>query len=45
MTAQIVRDAQRLATLRHLHGVVVSNSRPRGSVDLTAALAAEVARF
>jgi hypothetical protein len=42
MSAQIVRDAQRLAAQRRLRGLVISGSRPQGSVDLTGALAAEL---
>lgn len=45
MVAQIVREAQRLARERGLGGVNVSGSRPNGSVDLTAAVRAELARF
>ncbi len=45
IVAQIARDAQRLARERGLSGVVVSASRPRGGVDLTAALAREESRF
>lgn len=45
MVAQIVRDAQRLGRERGLRNVVVSASRPRSGVDLTAALAREESRF
>ncbi len=45
MVAHIVADAQRLARERGLRGVVVSAARPRGGVDLTAAVAREESRF
>ncbi len=43
MVAQIMRDAQRLAEMRHLSSVA-RGARPRGSVDLTAAVNADLAR-
>ncbi|MGC1380843.1 MAG: hypothetical protein WA814_07440 [Candidatus Baltobacteraceae bacterium] len=45
MVAQIDRIAGRLARERHLDGVQTSGARPQDSVDLTAAVRAEVARF
>ena len=45
MIAQIERDAQRLARERGLAGVVVSGTRPNGSVDLTRSIEADLARF
>jgi hypothetical protein len=45
MVAQINRDAQRLGRERGLRGVVVSATRPRGGVDLTATLAREESGF
>jgi hypothetical protein len=45
MVAQITRAAQRLARERHLDGLELSNSPPTGSVDLTAAVRAELAGF
>lgn len=45
MIAQIEREAQRLARERRLGGVDVSGSRPKDSVDLTAAVRADLARF
>ncbi len=45
MIAQVERDAQRLARERHLNGVVVSGTRPAGSVDLTlTVLSSDLAR-
>jgi hypothetical protein len=44
MVAQIERDARRLGQERGLR-VVVSGSRPRGSVDLTGPLAREESSF
>jgi hypothetical protein len=44
IVGQIVRDAQRLARMRHLATVDASNSRPPGSVDLTAAVSADLNR-
>ncbi|MGB8910382.1 MAG: hypothetical protein WCC84_16690 [Candidatus Cybelea sp.] len=45
MIAQIKRDAQRVARERGLAGAVVSGTRPNGSVDLTPAVEADLARF
>jgi hypothetical protein len=45
MIAQIERDAQRLARDRRLAGVVVSGTRPNGSVDLTPTVEADLTRF
>jgi hypothetical protein len=45
MIAQIKRDAERLARERGLTGVVVAGTRPNDSVDLTAAVESELARF
>ena len=40
IVAQIERIANRLARTRHLTKVLVANSRPKGSIDLTAAILA-----
>jgi hypothetical protein len=45
MLVQIRQDAQRLARERHLTSVIIAALRPQGSVDLTGALRAELARF
>jgi hypothetical protein len=45
MIAQIKRAAQRVARERGLPGVEVSGTRPPGSVDLTPAIEADLARF
>jgi hypothetical protein len=45
IVAQIERIADRLARTRHLTKVLVANSRPKGSIDLTAAIKAAITPF
>jgi hypothetical protein len=45
IVAQIERIANRLARTRHLTKILVANSRPEGSIDLTAAIQAALTRF
>jgi hypothetical protein len=45
IVAQIERTANRLARTRHLTRILVANSRPKGSVDLTGAIQAALAPF
>jgi hypothetical protein len=45
IVAQIERTANRLARTRHLTKILVANSRPKGSVDLTGAIQAALAPF
>jgi hypothetical protein len=45
IVAQIERIANRLARTRHLTKVLVANSRPKGSIDLTAAIQAAFTPF
>jgi hypothetical protein len=42
IVAQIERIANRLARTRHLTKILVANSRPKGSIDLTDAIRAEI---
>jgi len=42
IVAQIDRTAERIRLQRHLTGVVVTGSRPKGSVDLTAAVRSQL---
>jgi hypothetical protein len=45
IVAQIERIANRLARTRHLTKILVANSRPEGSIDLTAPIQAALTRF
>jgi len=45
IVAQIERIANRLARTRHLRKVMLANSRPKGSTDLTAAVQSALAGF
>jgi hypothetical protein len=45
IVAQIERIADRLARTRHLTKILVANSRPKGSIDLTDAIQAAFTPF
>jgi hypothetical protein len=45
MIEQILRDARQIARERHLNDLVATSPRPKGSVDLTGAVARQMSRF